>query len=388
MKSLPRGSLDRFFHRLGISRRVLRRSAGIVGLCLLLVICVPAFSAINELYLALNSMAIAQPIAPSDEQLMQFQQDDTDTALSDTDIGIVYDADAAAAAFLEANKEPINTDETGIINILLIGCDSTGYEGYLRSDSMIILSIDPERSSIKLISLMRDMRVRIGNGYDKLNAAFAYDSSGQLLLDTIEQNFLLDIDDFICINYRAFRDAVDALGGVRVTVDEGDIRAINKCISNEDYHLTFAGEQLLNGTQALGYCQMRSVGTDIARTARQRAVMTELLSMAQEMSITEMTDIISAVFPNVLTNMSQGKIFWLALEALSMEDIRVEQMRIPIDHSWEDVIVDQRWYIAFNHRKNVNALHEMIYGDAERAAAEAQIVASPSDVHNEPKEAN
>ncbi len=379
MTKSPQESLKKILRRLTISPAALRRAAAAVALCLLLAACVPLFSAINGLYAAINSLSTVQSggaVSPAEGQKEQFVADDTDHTLSDTDISVVYDADAEATAFLEANKEPINTDESGIINILLVGCDSNGYEGYLRSDSMIILSIDTERSKVKLISLMRDMRVLVGGGYDKLNAAFAYDSSGQLLLDTIEQNFLLDIDDFICINYRAFRDAIDILGGVRVTVDEGDIRAINKCITNEAYHLTHDGEQLLNGAQALGFCQMRAVGTDIARTARQRVVMSELLSMAQDMSISEMTELIGAVFPNVLTNMSQGELFWLALEALAMEDIKVEQLRIPIDHSWEDVVVDQRWYIAFNHRKNVTALHDMIYGDAEAAA----------EVHNEPQE--
>ena len=351
----------------------LRRSVLMALLSVLLIICIPMFSFINELYIVTQSInTVGMNAQVSEEDLEQYRLDDTDETLSDSDISVIEDANAQIAAFMEANKEPIKTDDDGIINILLIGCDSNTYEGYLRSDSMIILSVDTVRSKVKLVSLMRDMRVQIGDrgSYDKLNAAFAYDSSGQLLLKTIEKNFLVHIDDFVCINYRAFKDAVDALGGVRVTVEEGDIEAINKCISDEIHHITHAGEQLLDGPQTLGFCQMRKVGTDVARTARQRIVMTELLNMAQDMSLTDIKELIEATLPNVMTNMTQGELFYLALQAASLDNISIQELRIPIDRSWDDLVVDGRWYISFNHQKNVDALHEMIYGDAERAAAE------------------
>ncbi len=363
--------------RHGISRSTLRRSLTAAVLAVLLAVCIPVFSTLNTLYAAANSIVKVDTSGDSaniDEVFQQqFQHDDTDLTLSDTDAQVVSDADAVATAFLKANQQPINTTEEGIINILLIGCDTNEYKGYMRSDSMIILSINTVTGSVKLISLMRDMRVMVGGGYDKLNAAFAYDSSGQLLLETIRENFLIDIEDFVCINYRAFRRAVDALGGVTVTVEEDDIKAINKCISDETQHIQYPGEQLLNGTQTLAFCQMRSVGTDIARTARQRIVMTELLRMAEDMSISDMTELIEATMPNILTNMTQGELFWLALKAVSMDNITVSQMRIPIDHSWQDVVVDQRWYISFNHKKNVDALHDMIYGENLTDVSESDV---------------
>ncbi len=376
-----RKRLDKVIDNLRTVNSPLRRTILISVLSMLLIICIPVFSVINELYIVSSSINIIggkQNI--SDEDLEQYRRDDTDSSLSNSDINVIEDANAQIMAFMEANKEPIPAGEYGIINILLIGCDSNSYEGYLRSDSMIILSIDAERNSVKLVSLMRDMRVLVGKHYDKLNAAFAYDSSGQLLLDTIEKNFLIHIDDFVCINYRAFKDAVDTLGGVTVTVDEGDIAAINKCISDETHHITHAGEQLLNGAQTLGFCQMRKVGTDIARTARQRIVMTELLKMAKDMSLSEMNDLIEATLPNIKTNMTQGEIFYLALKAASLKDFSIEQMRIPIDHSWEDLIVDERWYISFNHQKNVDALHKLIFGEAEAAAKAAENAAKASAV--------
>jgi len=362
--------IEKLLQRYSISRQSLQRSAGILAIILTITLIVPIFSVINSIYAAANSInTVSEQPQMDDGLLSQFIKDDINTSLSNSDAQMVFDADSKLSAFLSENTEPIETADDGIINILLIGCDSNEYTGYLRSDSMMILSINPDKGTVKLISLMRDMRVLVNGSYEKLNAAFAYDSSGQLLLDTIEKNFLIDIDDFICINYRAFRNAVDALGGVRVPVEEGDIKAINKCISNEEHHLTHPGEQLLNGTQTLAYCQMRAVGTDVARTARQRIVMTELIRMAQDMSFSDLTEIIEATMPNVLTNMSQGELFWLALKAVGMDSMSVEQMRIPLDNTWQDVIVDQRWYISFDLEKNVNALHEMIYGDPDEPSS-------------------
>ena len=343
----------------------------------LIAVCIPVFSLANGIYSAAGSINIAdKDSAVSQENLDNFIQQDTSSTLSDSDEDIILDANAQMEAFFLENQEIVKAVDDRIINILLIGCDANDYEGWLRSDSMIILSIDLENGKVKLISLMRDMRVKVAGSYDKLNAAFAYDSSGQLLLDTIEENFLIHIDDFVCINYRAFKDAVDAIGGIYMTVDEKDIKAFNECIYDETQHFTEPGYQLLNGTKALAYCQMRAVGTDVGRTARQRMVMTELLKMAKDMSLFEMKDLIEAVLPNLHTNMSQGELFYLALQAVSMDGLSIEQMRIPMDNTWSDLVVDGRWYISFDHRKNVEALHEMIFGDLEADEENAETSSS------------
>lgn len=355
----------------------------------LLALCIPVFTTVNGLYSAAGSISIADnDPAISQENLDSFIQDDTNDTLSDSDEDVILDANAQMEAFFLENQEVVKAVDDRIINILLIGCDSNTYDGWLRSDSMIILSIDLDNGKVKLISLMRDMRVKVAGSYDKLNAAFAYDSSGQLLLDTIEENFLIHIDDFVCINYRAFKDAVDALGGIYMTVEEKDIKAFNECIYDETQHFTEPGYQHLNGTKALAYCQMRAVGSDVGRTARQRMVMTELLKMAKDMSLFEMKDLIEAVLPNLHTNMSQGELFYLALQAVSMDGLSVEQMRIPMDNTWEDLIVDGRWYISFNHRKNVDALHEMIFGDleADAEASSSDAEASGSDAEEDSDE--
>ncbi|MBQ4313400.1 MAG: LCP family protein [Clostridia bacterium] len=345
-------------------RGELKRSLTICIILLLLLVCTPAFLAVNEVISMTYGLGgSGEYFTMTPEEAEKYRLMDADQSLTDSEESVIEDADAQAQAFLQEHQEVINADESGIINILLIGCDSHDYEDYLRSDSMIILSIDRERGEVKLTSLMRDMRVYIeGYGYDKLNAAFAYDGSGKLLLDTIESNFLIRIEDFICINYRHFRDAIDLLGGVEVDVDEDYIDAINACIGEEKHHLTEGGVQRLNGAQTLGFCQMRKVGNDTGRTERQRIVMSKLLAMASELSLLEMREVIETMMPGLLTNMSQGELFYLALQAVTMGEFETQQMRIPLDGTWYDLIKNKIWYIGFDHDANVEALHDFIYG--------------------------
>ena len=111
----------------------------------LIAVCIPVFSLANGIYSAAGSINIAnKDPAVSQENLDNFIQQDTSGTLSDSDEDIILDANAQMETFFLENQEIVKAVDDRIINILLIGCDANDYEGWLRSDSMIILSIDLE----------------------------------------------------------------------------------------------------------------------------------------------------------------------------------------------------------------------------------------------------
>lgn len=142
-------------------------------------------------------------------------------------------------------------------NILLIGLDGTNDKLPKRSDTMIILTIDNLNKSLKLTSLARDTLVKIpGRGEEKLTHAYAYGQE-ELLMQTINENFDLDIKDYAVVNFKSFIDIVDIIGGVDINVNEKEIHHLNEVIKecyevNHDNtknieYITSSGNHNLNG---------------------------------------------------------------------------------------------------------------------------------------------
>ena len=132
-------------------------------------------------------------------------------------------------------------EESNRINILLAGdsADDPGHGGGNLTDSIMIVSIDTKTNSAFMMSIPRDLWVNIpGNGYAKINAANAYgeaehfNQSGYpaggmgLLEKVIEQNFQIPINYYALVDYTAFRDGVNAIGGIDITVASKDVRGI------------------------------------------------------------------------------------------------------------------------------------------------------------------
>jgi LCP family protein required for cell wall assembly len=161
--------------------------------------------------------------------------------------------------------------------ILLIGSDKrakTANDAKLgsgaRSDTMILMRLDPKKDAIALLSLPRDLKVHIpGHGIDKLNAAYAIGGT-KLTLDTIKEFTGLRVNHVINVDFRGFRDAVDAIHCVYTDVDR---RYYNDNGNPNDQYATIhveAGYQKLCGKNALDYVRYRHTDSDIVRAARQQ----------------------------------------------------------------------------------------------------------------------
>ncbi len=271
---------------------------------------------------------------------------------------------------LEKNAKELVSDDN-VLNILLIGCDARSKTGRGRSDSMILLSINKNTKRVIMTSFLRDTWVEIpGVGPQRLNAAYFF-GGPNLLMKTIEQNFHIRIDKYARVNFFSFIDAIDEIGGVTINVTDEELEYLNDYVKHEDGLLgkdpsadllSDSGKHTLNGVQALAYARIRYVGTDFARTQRQRTVMEEMFKKAKGMSLTELDGFLEKVLPNVTTNLEKGEIFSLILHASEYLDYERTDQSIPNLGSFKNMVIDGMMVLGIDFEKYSKELKESIYG--------------------------
>lgn len=258
------------------------------------------------------------------------------------------------------SQSELLSDE-GVKNILLIGCDARGDVEGNRSDTVILLSIDTKNRKLKLTSFLRDSYVYIPEtGYNnKLNAAFSY--GGQdTLIDTLEYNFKVHIDNYVMVDFNAFRQLVNLLGGITVdgvTEKEAEyMRDVVKIPSVKE------GTNKMNGKTALWYCRIRYIDNDFRRTERQRKVISAIIHKATRTDIFTLIGICKEVLPNVSTDISTPELMGLAVNAaLRYLWYDITQQQIPADGEWADRWVGSQQVVALDFEANRKILKEFIY---------------------------
>lgn len=235
--------------------------------------------------------------------------------------------------FLHSTK--LKGEDVGRVNILLAGnsADDVGHDGGRLTDSIMILSIDTKNNKAFMLSIPRDLWVDIGDdGHAKINAAYVYgDDNGfsqagypaggmGQLEQVIEQNFGISINYYALIDYNALRDAVNAVGGIDVTIKSTDPRGIYDPsidyvtngplvkLTNGTHHLT--GEEALDLARARGdaYGSYGFAGSDFDRTMHQRQMLVAIKSKAVSAGVitnpAKLTNLSNAFGNNVKTDMT------------------------------------------------------------------------------------
>ena len=264
--------------------------------------------------------------------------------------------------------------EEGVVNILLIGNDSrlNGEDG--RSDAMILLSISDKTKSITMTSFLRDMYVEIpGHDGNRLNAAYSY-GGPDLLMQTIEQNFDISINRYLLVNFQAFANLVDAVDGIDLELTNDEVQYVNgylmeyNQLRNMDLATDFFDPSLsgmlhLNGPQALAYSRNRYIGTDFARTDRQRKVLNEVMKKLPYKALTNTNEIIEGLFPNLTTNLKQNECMTLTMNAWKFISYELVQQMVPIENSYSDATIRSMSVLEVDFEANKNYLKQTIYGE-------------------------
>ena len=177
----------------------------------------------------------------------------------------------AEVAKTEENLRPALPGQA--VSILLIGRDKDGVDDPGRSDTQILVRLDPDTKSITMLSVPRDLRVDIpGYGLDKMNTAYSYGGSA-LVVETFTELTKLPINHFIEVDFAGFWHAVNLLGGVYVPVDR---RYYNPESSGYKSIAIKPGYQLLRGHDALDFVRFRHDETgDFGRMQRQQLFLRE-----------------------------------------------------------------------------------------------------------------
>lgn len=248
-----------------------------------------------------------------------------------------------------------------VTNVLFIGTDDATGNSTSRSDSMMLISVDYKHGKIKLTSFLRDSWVEIPSKGKKakLNAACAY-GGPQLVVDTIEYNFHIDIDHYVMVNFDMFTQIIDNLGGVEVEVTDKEARFIRNTTRHKDME---SGEKvLLDGAKALVYCRIRKLDSDYMRTARQRKVITALINKATETDIQTLFEAVNKVFPLLETDLNAAEITGLAFKAgFGIMAFDIQQTRAPIEEHMKATTIGGQWVEVLEMDNVRQYLYDFIY---------------------------
>jgi len=262
----------------------------------------------------------------------------------------------------EAIYKQVPIDES-VYNILLLGSDVRANEGGNgRSDSMMLVTIDRESGGIKITSFMRDTWISIPNkGWNRINAAYAFGGIG-LAVNTVNENFDLDIQNYAILEFSGLENIVDNLGGVEVVLTKKEITIIND-FNPVNPLPEVAGTYVLNGAQTLTHCRNRKTGDgDFGRTRRQREVMVSIVNkLKSTMDPIKLTNFLTETLKYVDTNVAPNTIFTLGLELLGAKENKMEQARIPFDGTWQYANKGGRSVVTINLEKNKALLHDFLY---------------------------
>ena len=275
-------------------------------------------------------------------------------------------ADDASGFFKFARKQRKNFEvpfSPRRQNVLLLGVDSNGdsadiWEG-TRSDTIMVVNIDPKTHSINAISIPRDSKVYLpdNKGVQKINAAHALGVIN-LVKKTLKETFGIKIDKYIVVHDEAVEKVVDALGGIPIYVE--------KPMHYHDYagHLHIdlnKGETVLNGNQAVGYLRYRKDGLgDIGRTQRQQWFMRSLFEkLHSPQVITKIPEVLNVCNTYIKTDMSFYELSQYAAFARSVDENKIEIATLP-------GAPNQKGYISYwilDPKKTQEVINRMIYRD-------------------------
>lgn len=229
--------------------------------------------------------------------------------------------------FIFSSDQVMAGQQEDRINILLLGIGGSGHEGPYLSDTNILLSIKPSTNQVAMVSVPRDLAVKInGHGLRKINNANAFgeaeqaDGGGEYARKIFEETFGTTIPYYARVDFSAFKELIDAMDGITINVERSFTDTGYPGPDNSFRTVSFsAGPQPMNGEQALIFTRSRhgsnGEGSDFARAKRQQLVLAafkkKLLSAGTILNPVTMQKIISSLSQHIATNIDFGQIMFL-----------------------------------------------------------------------------
>ena len=339
----------------------------------------------------------------------------TDDGKIDSNFSLEKDTDSADTINKQAEEDRIRAEleknaqsimsEDGVQNILLIGEDlrDTATESRGNTDVMMLISLDQNRKKITMTSFLRDTYTQIpGWNASKLNAAYGY-GGVDLLAETLQQDYAINIDRYVIVNFYSFIEIVDAVGGLDFDVSYTEAVAMrdplneqNNYLGNKsgtgyvdfeqygmdgsDLYTDYDADALrttveynsdqdksiklhLDGNQSLAYARSRyGCGDDYGRAQRQRESIVEMIKKAKGLSFSELDDLAEKVAKQVRTDITENEVAGLILGAFTYMEYDINQLQIPYNGTFSNQIIDGLDCLSVDFSQNAKILQETIYG--------------------------
>lgn len=254
----------------------------------------------------------------------------------------------------------VNQKSSDVKNILILGTDSrdvTLDRG--RSDVMIIASYNSKKGTLKLTSLLRDSLVPIeGVGWNRLNTAYFYGGVG-LSINTINQLYGLDIQEFLVVDFGGVKDFIEYVGGVDIELTEEEA-ALYSLYTGRTIS---PGLNHLDPELALTHMRNRSIGNDFGRTKRQRDTITAVAKqLIATKSVTDLYDITNYAFSLIKTNISATELVTLATSVLANgSNLTIETENVPFSDAYQFAWYNGMSIISYDITAAGTRLNNFIY---------------------------
>ena len=262
------------------------------------------------------------------------------------------------------------------LSLLLLGIDQRCEEdGPTHTDTMMVMSIEPVNKSITILSLPRDLWVEIpGFEVDRINQAYyfgqVYEYPGggaALAMETVESVLGLPIDHYVAVNFDAFVEAVDLVGGITVQVPEAidDPTYPDRCYGYDPFRIE-EGEHLLDGASALKYARTRATfGGDVDRAGRQQAVILAVREQVLQLDmlpqlIRQAPQLWQTFQDNVRTDLALTEMLQLALLVQEIPSQNIETAVIDYNYVYNETTPDGRQVLVPN-REEIRILRERLF---------------------------
>lgn len=316
---------------------------------------------------------VATPTATAEDyELLELTAGDS---LSGGNVDASWADGGHTRVFIDPNHPIIEVEQKdkNVENILVFGVDSRSSDDYqCRSDAMMIVSINSKENTVKLISLMRDTGVYIGDTketqsstLDKLTHAYAYGGVG-LMINTININFDLDIQRFVMLDFGTAADVIDLVGGVDIDVSPDEVKyanyvitEMNTIVSNPAPFITTSGMQTLSGVQAIGWSRIRYLDSDFVRTSRQREIAMALIAKVAQLNRLQQLALIEDSAGMFETNMQTLDLARVATNGVSGSS-NITEYRLPEDNLYQ--VQNNPWMMIVDMNQQLPKLHEFIWG--------------------------
>lgn len=273
--------------------------------------------------------------------------------IDDNDIGITDEINSTYA-------------DSGIVNIALFGLDTRDADSFKgRSDTIMIFSVDKVNNTVKITSILRDSYVAIeGHKNQKITHAYAF-GGAKLALKTLNQNYNMNITDYVTVNFAKVADAIDSIDGIDIEITEKERVEVNNIGDDENpdfQYLDKAGLVHLNGEQAVVYARIRHIDTDNARVERQKRVLMAALDKVKAISPAKYSEMVKSAMALCETSLSASEI--LSFAPMVTKALTIETLVIPGDEDNADGgNYEGYWVWRYDLVAASNRLHQFIYGD-------------------------